>query len=85
MIELPNNRLILNGHKIFNKDQLIGYINKRLNLSQPINNIEDLDQYLDTHISIAIRHGGSFLAEEEDKEKNHILNFLQQHRNMKMS
>ena len=85
MIQLPNNRLILNGHKILNEDQLIAYINKRLHLYPLIHTLEDIKIHLDGYISIAIRHGDSFLEQEEDSEKDRILHFLQQHRNTKIS
>ena len=67
MIELPNNRLILNGHRIANLKQFYEYLSKKFKTT--IKKPEDLrilNEYKD--LNIAIRHAWSFL-EEESKTK----------------
>ena len=71
MIELPNNRLILNGHRIANLKQFYEYLSKKFKTT--IKKPEDLrilNEYKD--LNIAIRHAWSFL-EEESKTKHETI------------
>ena len=55
MIELPNNRLIINGHRIVDLKQFYAYLTKKFKM--PISKQEDLkilNEYKD--LKIAIRH-----------------------------
>lgn len=75
MINLPNNRLILNGHRIANTNQLFEYLSKKF--KSEINWIEDLtllNQYKD--LKIAIRHAWNFLEKETKTTHDKIIEEL---------
>ena len=71
MIELPNNRLILNGHRIANLKQFYEHLSKKFKtkIKKP-EDLRILNEYKD--LNIAIRHAWSFL-EEESKTKNETI------------
>ena len=55
MIELPNNRLILNGHRIASIKQFYEYLTRKFKTS--VNNTEDLKILKEyKELKIAIRH-----------------------------
>ena len=76
MIELPNNRLILNGHRIFSKKDLYTYLTKKFKkgINSELEIKEELLKY--NNLKIAIWHADSFLKEESKDNYNKILDIL---------
>jgi hypothetical protein len=64
--QLPNNRLILNGHKLHTQQDLLDYVSKRLQVSPNIQSLEQLVNVLKAYkeLQIAVRHGDTFLQNE---------------------
>lgn len=79
-IPLPNNILILNGHKIYQQQELFDYISKRLSLNSPMTTIEQLQdykkQYQINHIKI--RHTDTFLKDESLQKRADLLVYIQE-------
>ena len=84
MIELPNNRLILNGHRIANLKKFYEYLSKKFKTT--INKPEDLwilKEYKD--LKIAIRHSWNFLEEESEIKHNTIIKELSKYWEIKQT
>ena len=62
-VQLPNNRLILNGHKLHTEQDLLDYVSKRLKQKDPIVSLDMLVKILSMYegLQIAIRHSDTFL------------------------
>jgi hypothetical protein len=75
-IPLPNNRLILNGHRIFTKEQLFLYLSKKLKTE--VSKEQEIQELLSTYkeLKIAIWHGDTFLQEENSGTQDMILKVL---------
>lgn len=77
MIQLPNNKLILNWHKILDMNQLFEFFSKKfkseVNSESNIENI--LKDYED--LSIAIRHADTFLKDETSDKRGEIIEMLE--------
>lgn len=75
-ISLPNNRLILNWHRIFTKEQLFLYLSKKLKTE--VSKEQEIQELLSTHkeLKIAIWHGDTFLQEESWETQDMILKVL---------
>lgn len=75
---LPNNRLILNGHRIFSLNQLFDYCSKRL--KSEITDEKSFFQVLNRYrnLKIAVWHGDTFLQEENAEAQGQILKLLNQ-------
>jgi len=69
--QLPNNRLILNGHKLHTQQDLLDYISQRLKVSPSIQSLDQLIKVLKEYkdLQIAVRHGDTFLQNEKLAEK----------------
>ena len=82
---LPNNRLILNGHKIPNQDQLFTFISKRLKTT--VLDRQELREILSSYqgLHIAIWHGDSFLGEESEATQKEIVLLLSELGTLKIS
>lgn len=82
---LPNNRLILNGHKILNQDQLFASISKRLKTT--VLDRQELRKLLSSYqgLHIAIWHGDSFLEEENEATQKEIVLLLSELGTLKIS
>lgn len=76
MIELPNNRLILNWHRIGDINQLYSYLSKKF--KKEINNFDDIWCLLSDYknLKIAIRHAWSFLENEKKELHDEIIEIL---------
>lgn len=84
MIILPNNRLILNGHRITNTKQLFEYLSKKFKTD--INSKEDFfifEKYKD--LKIAIWHSWSFLEEENKNIHDNIIEELSKYWEIKQT
>jgi hypothetical protein len=77
---LPSNRLILNGNKLHNVEQLLSYITHRLKLTQTIVDQQAISQHLAHYpsLTIAIRHSSHFLQDESASIKKDMIDFLSQ-------
>lgn len=85
MIDLPNNKLILNWHRIFNVNQLFEFFSKKFK-SEIISEsrIEDiLTGYKD--LNIAIRHSDTFLKNESKDKHDEIINILKKYGTVKQT
>ena len=60
---LPNNRLILNGHKLHTQQDMLVYVSKRLKQKDPVVSLAMLVKILSSYkeLQIAIRHSDTFL------------------------
>lgn len=71
MINLPNNRLILNWHRILTANQFYSYMSKKFKSDiKQLKDLSILNQY--DELKIAIWHAWSFL-EKETKEEHDII------------
>lgn len=75
---LPNNQLILNGHKIRSIIDLYAYIQKRTGSDKEIKKLQDIKTILDIYDDpkIAIRHSDTFLSDEENNTKRQVISEL---------
>lgn len=75
---LPNNTLILNGHKIYNKKDLLLYITKRLFLNIPMIEISQIEEYKKIYQikKIKIRHKETFLKDESEYNRKQLIIYL---------
>jgi len=77
MIELPNNKLILNWHRIFNMNQFFKFFSKKFksevksesNIKNILKNYENLN--------IAVRHADTFLKDESSAKHDEIIEMLE--------
>ncbi len=84
MIELPNNRLILNGHRIASIKQFYEYLTRKFKTS--VNNIEDLKILKEyKELKIAIRHAWNFLEEETKDNHDKIIKELSKYWEIKQT
>ncbi len=74
--KLPNNRLILNGHKILNQNQLFDFVSKRLKTT--VLDSQELQKTLKKFqgLQIAIWHGENFLEEESKSLQEEMIQLL---------
>ncbi len=85
--QLPNNRLILNGHKLHTEQDLLAYVSKRLKQKHPIVSLDMLVQILSSYdeLQIAIRHSDTFLWSEKESSRTAIIKTLEKHRVVKIT
>lgn len=85
MIQLSNNKLILNWHRIFNINQLFEFFSKKFKTE--INSEFDIEKILKNYdnLNIAIRHSDTFLKEENEAMHNKIIELLQKHWTVKQT
>lgn len=85
MIILPNNKLILNWHRILNIGQLFQFFSKKFKTE--INSEFDIEKVLKNYdnLNIAIRHADSFLEEENKTMHNKIIELLQKYWTVKQT
>lgn len=85
MIQLTNNKLILNWHRIFNVNQLFEFFSKKFKSevkSEPeIENI--LKNYED--LNIAVRHADTFLEDESKDKHDEIIKILEKYGKVKQT
>ena len=77
MIQLPNNKLILNWHRIFNINQLFGFFSKKF--KSEIESESDIENILKNYenLNIAIRHADTFLKGETPAKHDEIIELLE--------
>jgi hypothetical protein len=85
MIQLPNNKLILNWHRIFDLNQLFEFFSKKfkcdVNLNSEIESI--LKGY--KNLNIAIWHSDTFLTNESKDKHDEIIKLLEKHWTVKQT
>lgn len=76
---LPNNRLILNGHKLHSCEAMFAYITKRLKLAAAVSDFAWLTQVLKQYnnLTIAVQHADTFLQDETATSRNQIIKQLE--------
>ena len=82
---LPNNRLILNWHRIFNVKQLFEFLTKKFR--SEINSLSDIENILKNYknLSIAIRHSDTFLKDKSKIKHDELLKLLEKHGTVKQT
>ena len=77
MIQLPNNKLILNWHRIFNINQLFGFFSKKF--KSEIESESDIENILKNYenLNIAVRHADTFLKDETITKHDEIIELLE--------
>jgi hypothetical protein len=77
MIQLPNNKLILNWHRIFNIDQLFQFFSKKF--KSEIKSEYDIENILKNYenLNIAVRHADTFLKDEILTKHDEIIGLLE--------
>ena len=77
MIQLPNNKLILNWHRIFNIDQLFQFFSKKF--KSEVKSKSDIENILKDYenLNIAVRHADTFLKDEILTKHDEIIELLE--------
>ena len=77
MIQLPNNKLILNWHRIFNMNQFFEFFSKKF--KSEIKSKSDIDNILKNYenLNIAVRHADTFLKDETTAKHDEIIELLE--------
>ena len=77
MITLPNNKLILNWHKILNLNQLFEFFSKKF--KSEIKSESDIEDILKNYknLNIAVRHADTFLKNESETKHDEIIKLLE--------
>jgi len=85
MIQLPNNKLILNWRRIFNMNQLFEFFAKKFKYE--VKSESDIENILKNYknLSIAIRHSDTFLKDETIVKHDEILKLLEKHGTVKQT
>ena len=85
MNTLPNNRLILNWHRIFNLFDLFLFFSNKFRCE--INSETDIEEVLQNYenLSIAIWHSDTFLKDETQNKHNEIIKILEKHWTVKQT
>ena len=82
---LPNNRLILNGHRIFNLFDFFLFFSKKF--KHEIRSEADIEKTLQNYenLNIAIWHSDTFLKDETQNKHNEIIKILEKYWTVKQT
>lgn len=85
MDQLPNNRLILNWHRIFNVKQLFEFFSKKF--KSEVNTIQEIEKILQNYkwLNIAIWHSDTFLKDETLEKHDEIIKLLKKYWTVKQT
>ena len=85
MITLPNNKLILNWHRIFNVNQLFEFFSKKF--KREVNLESDIEKILKIYenLNIAVRHADTFLKDERQNKHDEIIKLLEKYWTVKQT
>ena len=85
MDQLPNNRLILNWHRIFNVKQLFEFFSKKF--KSEVNTILEIEKILQHYkwLNIAIWHSDTFLKDETMEKHDEIIKLQQKYWTVKQT
>jgi len=77
MITLPNNKLILNWHRIFNINQLFEFFSKKF--KSEVKSKSGIENILKNYekLNIAVRHADTFLKDESIAKHDEIIKILE--------
>jgi len=77
MITLPNNKLILNWHRILDMNQLFEFFSRKF--KSEINSESDIEDILKNYenLNIAFRHADTFLKDESVTKHDEIIELLE--------
>lgn len=77
MIQLPNNKLILNWHRILNMNQLFEFFSKKF--KSEVKSKSDIENILKNYenLNIAVRHADTFLRDESSAKHVEIIEILE--------
>lgn len=77
MPHIPNNKLILNWHRILDMNQLFEFFSKKF--KSEINSEFDIENILKNYenLNIAVRHADTFLRDESLNKRNEIIELLE--------
>jgi len=85
MIQLPNNKLILNWHRIFNMNQLFEFFSKKFKSEvKSESNIENILKNYE-NLNIAVRHADTFLKDEPIDRLNEIIELFEKYGTVKQT
>ena len=79
MPHIPNNKLILNWHRILDMNQLFEFFSKKF--KSETNSEFDIENILKNYenLNIAVRHADTFLRDESLNKRNEIIELLEKH------
>ena len=85
MFTLPNNRLILNWHRIFNMNQLFEFFSKKF--KSEVKFKSDIENILKNYenLNIAVRHADTFLKDETTTKHDEIIELLEKYGTVKQT
>ena len=79
MIQLPNNKLIINWHRIFNMNQFFEFFSKKF--KSEVKSKSDIENILKGYenLNIAVRHADTFLRDETTTTHDEIIKLLEKY------
>ena len=82
---LPNNRLILNWHRIFNMNQLFQFFSRKF--KSEVKSESDIENILKNYenLNIAVRHADTFLKDETTTKHDEIIELLEKYGTVKQT
>ena len=85
MIQLPNNKLILNWHRSFNMNQLFEFFSKKF--KSEVKSESDIENILKNYenLNIAVRHADTFLRDETYDKRDKIIELLEKYGTVKQT
>ena len=85
MIQLPNNKLILNWHRIFNMNQLFEFFSNKF--KSEVDSDPDIENILKDYknLNIAIRHADTFLKDETSDKCEEIIELFEKYGTVKQT
>ena len=85
MITLPNNKLILNWHRIFNVNQLFEFFSRKFKYK--VNSEFEIEDILENYkdLNITIWHADTFLKDETEYKCNGIIKILEKYGKVKQT
>ena len=85
MITMPNNKLILNWHSIFNMNQLFEFFSKKF--KSEVKFKSDIENILKNYenLNIAVRHADTFLKDETTTKHDEIIELLEKYGTVKQT
>ena len=85
MIQLSNNKLILNWHRIFNMNQLFEFFSKKF--KSEVKSESDIENILINYenLNIAVRHADTFLKDDSQNKHDGIIKLLEKYGTVKQT
>jgi len=85
MIQLTNNKLILNWHRIFNMNQLFEFFSKKFKFE--VKSESEIENILKNYksLNIAVRHADTFLRDEPIDKHDEIIELFEKYGTVKQT